>query len=342
MRFNCRFADMMKTTTDGNKAADFRKFNMIVQNTIMPVTYGLSPEDTVIINGTTTGVGAALQQPDLTGKTKGDIRFALWNPKLAAAGFLPTKSLPTEEKRLQSSSLSHMVERAGQGCSLRHLDVDSSNSQNDEPEPELSHLRGQTLRLGLARELSNSDKGSKDGSAGAEGRAAAHPTVPAAADRHMLARELRSRPLKVEDLDAHNPVLDVENSIVQTRRPRPFPMNVALAEPDASADDDKDTSDAPELQIRELEVAATALASHQPHKKQQASRSAPTAVLAGGASTRDASTGDLVDVGEASGTASAVATTCMALLAQAASIGSCVMHRIDHVERYFGARSCLA
>lgn len=51
IRFNCRFTDIMRTTPTGDRLVDFRGFNSVVQNTIMPVSFGLSFEETVAING---------------------------------------------------------------------------------------------------------------------------------------------------------------------------------------------------------------------------------------------------------------------------------------------------
>jgi hypothetical protein len=51
MRFNCRFTDIMSTTPSGQRLVDFRGFNTVIQNTIMPVSYGLTFEETVAING---------------------------------------------------------------------------------------------------------------------------------------------------------------------------------------------------------------------------------------------------------------------------------------------------
>jgi hypothetical protein len=51
LRFNCRFADVMKSTKDGIRVADFRHFNQVIQNTVMPVSYGLTLEETHSING---------------------------------------------------------------------------------------------------------------------------------------------------------------------------------------------------------------------------------------------------------------------------------------------------
>lgn len=51
MRFNCRFADIMKTTREGVRVADFRRFNQIIENTCMPVSWGLTPDDTAVVNG---------------------------------------------------------------------------------------------------------------------------------------------------------------------------------------------------------------------------------------------------------------------------------------------------
>lgn len=51
MRFNCRFMDIMRTDPSGARLVDFRRFNTVIQNTIMPVSYGLTFEETVIVNG---------------------------------------------------------------------------------------------------------------------------------------------------------------------------------------------------------------------------------------------------------------------------------------------------
>lgn len=51
MRFNCRFMDIMRTDPSGARLVDFRRFNTVIQNTIMPVSYGLTFDETVIVNG---------------------------------------------------------------------------------------------------------------------------------------------------------------------------------------------------------------------------------------------------------------------------------------------------
>eukprot|EP00892_Ulva_mutabilis_P008913 jgi/Ulvmu1/6394/UM003_0022.1 len=51
MRFNCRFMDIMRTDPSGSRLVDFRRFNTVIQNTIMPVSYGLTYEETLIVNG---------------------------------------------------------------------------------------------------------------------------------------------------------------------------------------------------------------------------------------------------------------------------------------------------
>jgi hypothetical protein len=51
LRFNCRFADVMKSTKEGIRVADFRRFDQVIQNTVMPVPYGLTPKQTEAING---------------------------------------------------------------------------------------------------------------------------------------------------------------------------------------------------------------------------------------------------------------------------------------------------
>lgn len=51
IRFNCRFTDIMRTSPSGDRVVDFRGFNSVTQNTIMPVSFGLSFEETVAVNG---------------------------------------------------------------------------------------------------------------------------------------------------------------------------------------------------------------------------------------------------------------------------------------------------
>lgn len=51
IRFNCRFKDIMRTTPTGDRLVDFRGFNSVLQNTIMPVSFGLTFEETVAVNG---------------------------------------------------------------------------------------------------------------------------------------------------------------------------------------------------------------------------------------------------------------------------------------------------
>ena len=51
IRFNCRFTDIMRTMPSGDRLVDFRGFNSVTQNTIMPVPFGLSFAETVAING---------------------------------------------------------------------------------------------------------------------------------------------------------------------------------------------------------------------------------------------------------------------------------------------------
>lgn len=51
LRFNCRFTDIMRTSPSGDRVVDFRGFNSVTQNTIMPISFGLSFEETVAVNG---------------------------------------------------------------------------------------------------------------------------------------------------------------------------------------------------------------------------------------------------------------------------------------------------
>lgn len=49
----------MRTAPSGDRLVDFRGFNSVIQNTIMPVSFGLSFEETVAINGTVVAATSA-------------------------------------------------------------------------------------------------------------------------------------------------------------------------------------------------------------------------------------------------------------------------------------------
>ena len=218
MRFNCRFADIMRSTEDGSRGADFRNFNRILQNTVTPIMWGLTPTDLAIINGTKGHEASAGDEAHAdairrtSNKIEGILNAAASNPpqKASLAGI-------DEDDEIEVGRSATPDNLPGAGSAPR---FESGEVTSDEPPPSVVQP----------------------------------PTDPPSRVLRPLASKRGARDARAHGRGD----LDVDYSLRQAETKRTIPMSVmggAMDSDNSDNDDDNDTksvdSDAPELHMHE-------------------------------------------------------------------------------------------